>query len=282
MIPDYVKLDKYGLVPGGGDTIWKTAMAAITYNDFKLWDSIDNNCIGYVEIFKVGIKFWRSPEYWKNGEDTVSRDQLTMFFVSTKLLFGRNYYLNIKWRISKKYKQTLDFWMWKEALKSGVYGFLMNWLFQIVMIPFMILMMIWNWLLLPFLNNVNLKDYKLTPRKDLNRLQKVLVDIVYPPITLHLFAWQVYVLRWTPFKPILKAIIRLMSPDWNILIKLLTYGKVTVDDINAVPNYSSFIWQRWANVWNDCTLEILSEEEYLKKNFLLKDICYAMFKLKYK
>ncbi|GAH06190.1 unnamed protein product, partial [marine sediment metagenome] len=102
----------------------------------------------------------------------------------------------------------------------------------------------WNKIWKPFLHTTSWDKYKKVDRENLGKVMRILVELPYPPITLHLFAWQVYVLRWTPFKPILKAIIRLMSPKWNLLIKLLTYGKVTLKMIDSVPNYSSFIWQR--------------------------------------
>jgi len=276
----YVKLDEYGLYDSHGDTIWMTSLHAIAHNAPELLENIKKHCITKKENGK--FKFWRRPErvgkYDIENDDT-SRDQLTMFFVAMKLLGVMDKkYLNVGWRISKKFRCTPDFWLWKESLRGGVYGWFMALLFGIVSGVWMVFISKQQNTMEEAYNLVSWRDWVRTPDDQLTSQQITFNESRFPDYATHLYSWQVYSSVWTPFKSLLQYNVEQLSYPENLLIMAHLGKDVTRKDVDDFPRVSSWVWQRRPTesmrMYNFKIFD--TEEEFLNHNPSLRAIVHAV------
>jgi len=277
-LPQYIKdkLNEYGLVDNHGDTVWYNAQVAIAYKNTEILENIKKHCITKKANGKY--RFWRRPETVGNPDDDMSRDQLTMFYTAMKLLGVMDKkYLNIGWRISAKFRCTPDFWLWKESLRGGIYGWIMALLFHSISGIWNVVVMENQLKMDSAFNLVPWKDWKRTPDEDLTEQQKTFMKGRMPDYAIHLYSWQVYCSSWTPLKSLPQYIVEKMSYPDNLLLMSHLGKNITRQDVMDFPKWSVWVWQRRPNETCRMYAKIhKTEEEYLKDCGIIRDIALAV------
>ena len=225
-----------------GDNLWRTSLAYIAYQQPILLKGM-LSCTRWEKKNKV--RYFRSVE---QDDETVSRDQLTMFLVAFAEGGGdvRKYVKATPWRISKKYTLTPDMWLWMRALGGNKIA---KSLFYLVEIPIAKFYQLWN------------KRKKARGR--------------FPSYALHLLAWQVYSLKETSnLDHTLKSIIIKMTPRENYLIRLLGDAGISQANVDRVVPKTDFQWQR--DRYSKAIIRPLTAEE-AEYNTLDVDILQTMF-----
>lgn len=225
-----------------GDNLWRTSLAYIAYDDSVLLAGM-LACTKW--IGKNKVRYYRSFE---NDDESVSRDQVTMFLVAMAE-GGKDVKKHVKatpWRLSKKYTLTPDMWLWMRALGGSHVA---RSLFYTIEIPIVKFYQLWN-------------KRKSTKGR-------------FPSYGLHLLAWQVYALKQNSnLDHTLRSIILKMTPEDNLLIRLLMCECVSQSDIDAVVPKTDFQWQR--DAYTKAEVRPLTKEE-AEYNTLDVDILQTMF-----
>jgi hypothetical protein len=151
-------------------------------------------------------------------DENVSRDQVTMFLVAMALNGEevKKYTKATKWKLSKRYKLTVDMWLWMKALGGNK---LAEKMFFITQIPIAKAYQLWN--------KSNISKNK------------------FPSYAVHLLAWQIYSLNSdSKYNASLCSIVEKMADEDNYLVRLLLGFPVSQQEVDGVKPETGFQWQR--------------------------------------
>lgn len=272
---------------GKGNALWRTGFAYITYNSLLLKEGI-LSCFKEKEN-KKGKKYIQAYRYPNQGDYDVSRDQITSALVSLKINNDiedvKRLVKGIRWRISKKFRLSLDMWLWMQSIsnKSKFIKNLTSVLFTLSSYIFVLLFFgVWNKILnkIGGVKEVSQEDYNIILKSNLNLISdndtkyvKYLFKIQYPIYAFHLFAWQLYTTPNNIFKPLLKKLCLLTVHKSNYVLRLLFGDTITQKEINEYRSMSGFRWQtsflktKKYNFYN--ITEILEESNYFNNQLNL-------------
>ena len=106
---------------GEGDALWRTSIAYITYGEKRFKD-------GIIDAFKKNddSDYYQArrcnPFY---GTEDVSRDQVilawTSLYMNNNIIKLADIVYNTKFRLSKRYLQTLTMWFWARGLVGNFF-----------------------------------------------------------------------------------------------------------------------------------------------------------------
>ncbi len=226
-----------------GDNLWRTSLAYIAYGDTSLRNGM-LQCAEWID--NDHVQFYRSVEYREND---VSRDQITMFLAA--MVFNnqdvKKYAKGIKWKISNKYKLTLDMWLWIHAIAGNS---LARRAFLLLEWPVVKVYQIWN--------KGNISKQK------------------FPAYALHLLAWQMYVLDGNSgIQSNINLMIISMADEENLLVRLLAGDEIYGDQVDEIKPFTDFIWQRYRNNTNALLRELTPNEAEF--NALDVDVLKSVF-----
>ena len=243
---------------GKGDAIGRNAFAYICWpNAFFLKESI-LKCIklrddGFIQIY-------RYPNW---GGDTISRDHVgaivVAFYINRDWEELDNVLNNLPWRLSRKYSQTVDFWLWHRSLKYR--SFWLAQIFYLINVLFFIFTIPWNFFVRKILRIKkikNLEDAKFIhfPAKSWKwRLHKTL----YRHFALFLLAWQIKILPKSWLKWLLQKLLLLESN--NAVISAVLGRPITKEQRESFEPITSFIWSRRLDTADDILLRYMSDDE---------------------
>lgn len=222
---------------GKGDAAGRNAFAYICWpNETWLKDTIMQCVKQRDDSF---IQFYRYPG---QGADTISRDHVGAIILA--LYINQDWdelkwiLDNLPWRLSRKYQQTIDFWLWQKSLKHKSWWiaqiFFLTVIFQLVLI------IPWNWLLRRILG------FKIIKPEDVNKpfkpIQKFrwINSCIYPHYALFLLAWQVKSLPGSILKWICNQLIRVEAR--NPIIKRIAGKKLSLEDYENYVPIAGFQW----------------------------------------
>lgn len=251
-----ILLERLGWSDGKGDSSGRTAFAYICYpNESFLKDAI-------LRCVKVRddsyIQFYRYPDY---GADTMSRDHVGAIILA--LYINRDFdeldfiLKNLPWRLSRKYTQTIDFWLWQKTLFYRDRWHRWSWAYCFILLTFVQFALIvpWNFIIRMIIGAKKIDSTNFVYKKPA-KWRRVLNKICYPQFALFLLAWQVKVLPKSIFKWFLQKLLSIESG--NIVIDAVLGKKI--DKIDYTPT-TSFIWSRRMNNFDDITLRKMTDEE---------------------
>lgn len=232
--------------------------------------------------YKAYLQTYRYPDSGEGFYD-VSRDAVCNALIG--LWFNRDMADfkrisdGIRWRLSKRYTQTIDMWLWHRSIATNnrVYAALFS------------SMSIFNNLFCAGLNSlvrvisgfktVNQKDFKAVPRAELNRFKRICRDIinkVKPTYSICQHAFQTYSTPQNIFKWLHKKVGLLLVEKSNYVCRLLFGGKVNARDVRAYKCMDGFRWSRRLDESTNIDLNIASKGE-VRFNALDRDILIQLF-----
>lgn len=264
MLPVYY-VDEYGFMrqsslnnweeDGRHDALFRTSLAYLIYGEKRFHDAIMSCFI--VEDGK--LKVYRHRDY---GSDTVSRDQIAAALIALK--FRGNFedlrfiLSHLKWKLSDRFKQTLDFYFWQKSLLCNKYYanifYIITYLFFLFVIPF-------NFVIRKIvgLKSVGQKEFTPDGFFKLPKWKQRLVKLMYPTFALFLLALQIKVAPLTYLKIFAQRLILLEVEHSNYFIRNILKCENTIN-----KDYISMRGIRWndrLDQSNDNGLRLMEKHE---------------------
>ena len=275
------RINSWDTNDGKGDSIGRTVLGYIAYGDRSLMKSV-MNCFMKIpcpelKAMKRGY-YWhgyRYPDYW---EDDLSRDHLSYTIIGLKYVGAnkllKDFVLNQRWRISKKYTFSADLWLWSR----GVIG--KKWaraLYYIVMIPMMTGAVLWSralYWLGAFGGEMHQDDFRPSSPEDLTKVQLKCRKLMFPTYALHNLAWQLSCLPGSRAKKVLKRICLRWTGRHNYLLRILfgDRSEKLVEQCKSYRPMSSWSWSTRLDGTNDRATKILTKKSLIEFNSIDQDI----------
>ncbi len=224
------------------------------------------------------IQFYRYPG---KGGDTMSRDHVGAILLA--LYINRDtdelqwILNNLPWVISRKYNQTIDFWIWTKCLRNSKWKFYISQIFYILVLLQFVFILPWNNLVRLILGVKKYDNIKLPIFKKMFGWKKKLSKSIYPQYALFLLAWQIKVCSNSWLKKATQWIVKLESG--NIVIDAVLGSKINRIDWLRFKPASSFIWAGRLDSLTEIDIHFLNKDES-KYNDLNKGMLdYLYFKI---
>lgn len=237
-------LEKVGGNGGEGDSVGRNAWFYICYpHETWLKESI-LRCIKQRD--DSYIQFYRYPD---KHADTISRDHVASIILAFWINRDKeelSWILhNLPWRLSRRYTQTVDMWIWIQTLKfRGWKHHLLAQIFYLITLFQFVLIVPWNFIIRTIFglhqikpNEVD-KPHHLLPKK----WGKIIGKLLYPHYALFNLVWQVNILySGGPIKWLTNLLVSLDSKN-PILKRVAGFKKLTQKDIDKYTPLSGFQW----------------------------------------
>lgn len=265
-----------------GDSIGRNAFAYIFWpNDPYLKDTL-MSCVkmrddGYVQFYR----------YPNEGAHDMSRDHVSAIILALYINRDRDELLhildNLPLQLSRRYWQTLDFWLWQKALRAELKGkplarFIYREIFMFVNLLMFLVVVPWNFILRKALGVRRYRPEDI-PNQDLKRWTGVrkwmYQKLIYPQFALYNLVWMVRSLRGQ--KSLLSAI--LMLECQNFVLKAALGRKISEAEYNSYVPTNGF---QWAGVFDngiDRIPRILTEAETRYNDIMKGNLDYHYFGL---
>lgn len=231
---------------GKGDSVGRTAFAYITYpNERWLKDAI-LQCVKQRD--DTYVQFYRYPN---EGADTMSRDHVGAIILA---LWINQDWSELDWildniplRLSRRYRQTLDFWLWIQCLKAirkgKKYAKILCNIFYFTNILLFLVTIPWNWILRRILRVKTLKVEQVeVENKKLKGWEKNLSKLIYPSFALFLLCWQVRILPESGVKGLLKDLLLMDVERENVVLRALLGAQITQEEYSSFKSINAFRW----------------------------------------
>lgn len=251
---------------GNHDALFRTSLAYIVYKEPEMMNAI-------ISCFELdendNLKIYRHKDY---GSENVSRDQIALAFIALKIS-GRNALLSnfsksLKWKLSERFNQTIDFWLWHKALYgSRVFSTLL----YLLLIPYMLFSVSLNYLIRAIcgFKSVSQKDFVPSLYFALPSWKQKMSKLIYPSFAMFIMALQLFVLPKHPLKSVLQKILLFDSEKDNYFLINMLSGKTLYDD-DYIP-MRGIRWNSRLDDTNDNGLRKMLKYEIGKYN-LDKDL----------
>lgn len=224
-----------------GDSVGRNAFAYICYPNHAFLKYSIMQCVKQRD--DTFVQFYRYPN---EGADTISRDHVGAIILA--LYINRDneeldwVLENLPWRLSRKYTQTIDFWLWHKSLKSRVYGnlfLLLTMLMFIFVVPS-------NFLIRKI---AGIKKLKYTDFPNNNPIKSKILKLIYPQFALFLLAWQIKTVKDSWLKWLVQKLLLLDSG--NVVIDAILGKKITKEKYDEFIQLTSFVWSRRMDTSDD-------------------------------
>lgn len=261
-----------------GDSLWRTSMAYMAYNDNDLLTGV-KSCFRKFKMINKKGKYWYQLSRSTNrySEDDVSRDQTIMALTSLKFHNQEEllteYASHIPYKLSRRFNMTPTMYFWVKALykNNKFYNFMFQLLLVLeLLISYSITKPLRRW---AGFNNTNI--YTELKEKKETIIYKIYDSIKYPGYATHLSSWMFYSVKKIPILSyLLKKVFEWEIEKNSYLLQMLIGNTVDINDIN---NYKSREEWRWSGKFNgDYNYIVLNDIEGAGNN-LDKDICYSIY-----
>jgi len=230
---------------GRGDAVGRTVMAAITYGEKDFIDAFQS-CFGV-----NGRGEWWGERHPDVDRDDLSRDHAIDWVIGLRYFNPKDLWMALRmpWRISEKFTQTIDMYLWIRAVAhmSKFWTFL-YWM------PAGVFLRVARWAIklacrVGQFQTQSYKTFKATPKSELTKRQRwgrAIMEI-FPSYSVHQACWQLSVLPDCWMKRRLQKHVRHMIEPTNYLCRLLLDG--TLNDFEwcdalYFTGTDSFRWAR--------------------------------------
>lgn len=229
---------------GKGDSVGRNAFAYICWPNQTWLKQTFMQCVKQRD--DTFVQFYRYPNF---GADTMSRDHVGGIILA--LYINRDYeeldwiLNNLPFRLSRKYTQTIDFWLWQKSLKyrNTLKGSVFAKLFLVLNLLMFIFVIPYNWIIRKILGirqvdfNVPIapEPLRFRPKSFKWKLQKS----IYPHFALFLLAWQILVIKPNFLRWLLQKLLLLESG--NICIDAVLGKRMTKEKYESFAPLTSFV-----------------------------------------
>ncbi|KKK66574.1 hypothetical protein LCGC14_2962740 [marine sediment metagenome] len=227
---------------GRGDAVARTVLAAIVYRDQEFIDAIKTNL--YSLLYHGQWKPIRHPE--EHRTEDFSRDHTIWYVIWMRYFSIISRALDIPWKISDKFNQTIDMWLWIRAVAKD--RFIDRFAYWIVAGLLMRIGSIWNrWLRnRAGIESVHYLDFKPTPAEYLNKKELFACKNSAPGYIMDTQAFMIHCLSDGWFKRRLKKRLIPLVEKSNYLIRKLAGDVFSAEDSQEINNYTGMDGFRWA------------------------------------
>lgn len=227
------------------------------------------------------IQFYRYPNW---GADTISRDHVGAVILAL--------YINRDWedlrfilkdlplQLSKRYWQTLDFWLWQRSLYFEIQGkkwkfWIFRQLFFLLTLVQMILIVPWNFILRKLLGLVKFDPGSAPTKKLLTGWKKwVYQKMIYPKYALYNLVWSCFSLNLNKYSLLTKLIN--LEAD-NPVLKAILGREISEEEFyNYVP-IGSFQWAGSLDNGIEWIPRTLDKGEHKFNDLTYSNLCYFYY-----
>ncbi len=277
---------------GKGDSIGRTFEAYYTYRDKRFVDAI-KSCWVEIDLESEHGYYYQGYRFPSHDDKTLSRDHylntiLTLIASNHTEGEVKEFVTHVNWKLSEKYNQTLDLWLWSRAV-SGIWWAKI--LSPIVEISLMSINVLWQkfcYLIAPFSPELSQEEFCSTPKPVKTKWQKIVGNALFPSYTMTQIAWKIHYSKNSISKTILKWLLLKIANKHNYVVKLLLDdSKVTKEQVYS---YKPMLGGRWDGILNpqinDRDLHIIdgarygNHEQLLSANVLDVDLVREIYKNK--
>jgi hypothetical protein len=275
---------------GKGDSIGRTFESYYTYRDKRFIDAI-KSC--WVKIDNKNNYYYQGFRFPTHDSNDMSRDHL---FNSVLVLIAsghtedeiKEFVTHVPWKISDKYNQTLDLWLWMRSI-SGIWWAKV--LSPIVDITLMSINVLWQkicYAIAPFKPELSQEEFCSTPTPTKTKWIKTIGSALFPSYTMTQVAWKIHFTKNSISKTILKWLLLRIANKHNYVVKLLLDDSTVTKE--QVYSYKSMMGGRWDGILNpyinDRDLHIIDDTRYsnykqlLSSNVLDVDLVRSIYENK--
>lgn len=229
------------------------------------------------------VQLYRYPEF---GADTMSRDHVAAIILA--LYVNRDYaelkfiLENLPWKLSRKYSQTVDFWLWHRFIYADITGswkakhlanayFILNIVLMSISVPI-------NWLIRKILRikPVNPGETSIEILGDKSTWKRKVTKLIFPDYAMSQLIWQLRPMPKNILKKILANILLIDIPKQNVVLKYLLTGKKIKPETVETFKPHSISWFRYIDTQIDFPSWYLNKEEYEFNdlNLMMLNYCY--------
>ena len=242
---------------GRGDSIGRTFEAYYTYGDPRFVEAV-KSC--WVKVDKRrGLKkyYYQGYRYPTHDENSLSRDHvfntiLIMIASGASKEELQEFVTHIPWRISDKFSQTLDFWLWMRAASGIWWAKILSPMIEIPIMTFTVLWQKFLYKITPFLQEMDQSSFRVvTEHNPYNKTkrEKFFGSMLYPSYTMTQYAWRLNYAENSLSKRILKYLLLKIANKHNYVVRML------LDDPNEVTykevfSYEPMMGGRWDGILN--------------------------------
>jgi len=266
-------VDKYGYMletsrawengdDGKGDAVARTVLAAIIYREQR-----------FIDIIWFSFQRFLFQDIWKPERhiedprtEDFSRDH-TIWFVIWLCYFcpeAIQRALTIPWKISEKFNQSIDMWLWIRAVaRERWIDKLLYWTVASIIMRFNNR---WNrWLRnRAGIESVSYKDFKATPESELNKEELFARKHSASGYIMDTQAFMIHCLQDGWFKDRLRKLMIPLVEKSNYLIRQLMNDEFNWTELSIIKNYSGmdgFRWSRRLDKTTDIDLNPLTGDQ---------------------
>lgn len=272
-------------INGKGDSIARTARGFFSWGDRNFIDAI-KSCWEKKETKKGYIyKGWRYPSKY---EDTLSRDHTIWTVIALKLANEpkdklKDFVKHIPWRLSKRYTQTVDTWLWFRGVAGIKWAKVLWILLQLIIAPITVLWHKFAYKMGGFKEEVSQDEFKKVLNDEKPKNKVYWVKKLYPVYALHQKSWELRLIGDGPIIKLLRRIYLSATGKTNYVIRILLGDDKNVSEKDVIE-YKSMVGERWSTSLepyiNDRDLRINDNKEQIKYNQLdvdyLKKLYYSL------
>jgi len=231
--------------PDGGDTVGRNAFMYI-FHPNEAW--LKDTLMSCIKIRDDGmVQFYRYPNL---GAETMSRDHVSAIILA--LYINRDYAElklildNLPLQLSRRYWQTVDFWLWQKALdaeinQKPIKRFILRELFFGLNLIMFAVTMPWNFIIRTLLSVKTIEPREINEfngSTESKWKQWIYQKLLYPQFSLYNTAWMVRSLK--PQGSFLATILKLEAR--NAVIKAILGNEITNDEYESYTPISGFQW----------------------------------------
>lgn len=265
-----------------GDSIGRNAFAYIFWPNDPYLKSTLMSCVkkrddGYVQFYR----------YPGEGADSMSRDHVSSIILALYINRDKEELLyileNLPLQLSRRYWQTLDFWLWQKALKAELQNkpikrLVFRELFFFVNLVMFLLVVPWNFFMRKLLGvkRYNLADLPTREFKPWTGVRRWMYQkLLYPQFALYNLVWMVRTLKGED--SLLSKLLILECQ--NFVLKAVLGRKIKRSEYDSYIPISGFQWASVFDNGSDRSPRILTEEEAKFNDIMKGNLDYLFYGL---
>lgn len=259
-----------------GDSVGRNAFAYIFHPD-QTWlkDSI-MNCVRQRD--DTLIQCYRYPGL---GADTMSRDHVSAIILALYINRDKEELKwvldNLPWKLSRKYNQTFDFWIWQKALKFPKLKWILSQAFYIIQIVLFLLILPWNFLLRFLIGITEYEPWQMGEVEipEMPRWKRFIYRGIYPHFSLYNLCWQIRTMSSSFLQKILIELVKLECQ--NFVLKAILGREITKEEYASYIPINSFQWAGNLDSGIDREMRKLEEAEVRFNDLTKSNLDYFYF-----
>jgi len=260
---------------GKGDAIGRTYESYYVYRDERFIEAI-KKC--WVKVPKNNGYYYQGHRYPTHYDNDMSRDH-TLYTVLAYMESGmsdkdlKEFVTHIPWKISQRYSQTIDLWLWMRA-RAGIWWAKI--LSPIVDIPVLSISVLMNkivYWLAPFEEEMSQEDFYLIENNQKDPKWDKWSSFLFPSYAIVQTAFKINYAKPGLYKSIMEWLLLKIIPKHNYVARMLVNDK-NIPTYEQVYGFKPMMGGRWSGILNpyinDRDMFIMTKERYPNLDKLLR------------